>query len=432
MSAHHKGLCIILDGLGDKPHQKLNHKTPLQAAKTPHFDALLKRGQAAMVHPLQAGLPVGTHTGTAVLFGLSPQQVPYLSRGPIEAAGAGVKLAAGDIAIRCNFATVKRGKNHFKLLDRRAGRIDKGVKKLTQALQNIRLKHHITASIHPATQHRAIIHLQGKNLSADISDTDPGTSNVDKGLLTAKALNNQRAAQKTADALNQLTAKVYQRLKKHPVNQKRRKQNLPVANAVISRGAGQAFVLKSLLSRLNLKVAVISGERTVSGLAKLLGYDCIESPRFTALANTDLAAKVSATRTALHHHDVVYLHIKATDICSHDHNPVGKKKFIEKVDKALKPLLKQKNIVMAVVSDHSTDCNSGRHCGASVPAILTAPHGRKDDCHHFDERHCSHGGLGQLSGHGFLLHFLDEIGCLRQFTHEMAAYTLAINKSFFY
>ena len=417
---HYKALCLILDGLGDKPHALLNHKTPLEFARTPQLDALLKRGQGAMVSPLYTGIPVGTHTGTAILFGLPPHQVGDLNRGPIEASGVGVQLATGDVALRCNFATVKKQGKHFAIIDRRAGRIDSEVAQLTQVLQDIPLKNNIIASIHPATQHRAIVHLRGKGLSADISDTDTGTSQMKKGILPAIA--QHKKAKKTANAINQLTKIVYQRLHNHPINKKRIKQGLLPANAILSRGAGQAFDINSILNHLGLKVAVISGERTVSGLARLFNYTCIEHPRFTALTNTDLSKKVASAQTALQTHDMVYLHIKATDICSHDCDPVGKKDFIEKIDRHLKPLLSLKNTVCAVVSDHSTNSHTGRHCGSAVPAIITAPNSRQDGCQFYGESRCMQGGLGHMNGTGFLMNLLDEMGCLRQFTRDMGIF----------
>ena len=418
----YKGLCLILDGLGDNPHPELQQQTPLQAANTPHLDKLLQQGQAAMVSPLLSGVPVGTHTGTAVLFGIAPQQVSQISRGPIEAAGIGLSLTPGDVALRCNFATIKAHENQagFTIVNRRAGRIDAEVVELSQVLRDIKLKHGVIANVYPATQHRGIVHLRGKKLSADISDTDAGTANMAQGVLLAKALHKKnKAAKRTAKALNQLIIEVHQRLAQHPLNQKRIAKGLFPANAIITRGAGQAFAIDSVLNYLNLKTAVISGESTVSGLARLFNYTCIEDVRFTALSNTDLKAKVNASLQALEHHDLVYLHVKATDIYSHDCDPVGKKDFIERIDRELAPLWQQKNTVFAVVSDHSTNSHTGRHSGAPVPAILTAPHHRHDSCQHYNEIECQMAGLGHINSTAFLMNMLDTMGHLRQFTQEM-------------
>ena len=68
----HKGLMIILDGLGDHSCANLQGQTPLEAAATPNLDRLAHEGVTGLVDPLYAGIPVGTHTGTGVLLGLAP------------------------------------------------------------------------------------------------------------------------------------------------------------------------------------------------------------------------------------------------------------------------------------------------------------------------------------------------------------------------
>ena len=73
-------------------------------------------------------------------------------------------------------------------------------------------------------------------------------------------------------------------------------------------------------------------------LERLKEKEWLSDERFTALVDTDLDAKVSATCSALAEHDLVYLHIKGTDVCAHDREPVRKMQFIEKVDAALAPL----------------------------------------------------------------------------------------------
>ena len=44
-----KILYIVLDGLADLPLKKLNNKTPLEAAVTPHLDRLAQKGKTGIV-----------------------------------------------------------------------------------------------------------------------------------------------------------------------------------------------------------------------------------------------------------------------------------------------------------------------------------------------------------------------------------------------
>jgi len=169
-----------------------------------------------------------------------------------------------------------------------------------------------------------------------------------------------------------------------------------------------------LLNYYKVKTAVISAEATVLGLAKLFDFTVITKPEFTAFADTDLKLKVETALDALQNHDLVYLHIKGTDICSHDQQAKLKTQFIEKIDAALSGI-NIKNQIIAVTADHSTDSNSGYHCGDPVPSLVYSVSGRHDKCQEFSEFECMSGGWSRLSANSFLLSILDQMGHLHNF-----------------
>jgi 2,3-bisphosphoglycerate-independent phosphoglycerate mutase len=405
---------IILDGVGDRPCPELGGLTPLQAATTPHLDALAEKGNCGLMDPLGPGIVVGTHTGTALLMGLPRQQVALLARGPVEAAGIGVPLRSGDVAVRCNFATLQEGAEQLQVVDRRAGRISEGTEELTALLQDVEVGNGIRGSLYPATQHRAVLRLTGYNLSAAITDTDPGTKPLPTPVLESRSLEPQdEQAELTAHAVNSFVRIAYERLGQAELNNVREQQGLPRANGIITRGAGKLEPLDSIVNHYRLKVAVVAGESTVLGLAHIFGYTPVEKPSFTALPDTDLAAKVAAARDMVAQHDLVFLHIKGPDISAHDQKPEEKKALLERIDAELSPLFSG-DLVVAVTGDHSTDSNSGVHCGDSVPAVLFSPDGRTDSCRAFNEKGCIGGGIGRISANGFLVSVLDAMGVLHQ------------------
>ncbi len=412
----YKGLIIILDGLGDRSNSVFAGKTPLEAAHTPNLDRLLTEGTSGLVDPLIPGVPVGTHTGTGVLFGLAPREVYHLSRGPVEAVGIGMPSQPGDVFIRCNLATLDATPDGLMVVDRRAGRISERTDELTEALHNIPLDHGISSMLRPATQHRAVLRLSGSGLSAAVSDTDPGnvTEQGTRVLESQPLEPDDAASMRTADLLNKFIMEAYRRLKDHPVNRQRVAEGKLPATGILTRGAGMSLHVESIINHLAMRGAVITGERTVAGLGRLLNFTVFTDQRFTASPDTDLDAKVAATLDALATHDLVYLHIKGTDICSHDRNPHAKKAFLERLDSAISPLLKE-NFVIGVTADHSTDCNSGSHCGEPVPSILYAPRGRRDSNRKFGETECALGGLGRISANSFLLSVLDNMGYMHQY-----------------
>lgn len=425
-----KGLLLILDGLGDRGQALFNDATPLEAAATPSMDQLISAGQGGLMDPLFPGVPVGTHTGTGVLLGIPPADIVHLARGPIEAAGIGLDGPDGELLVRANLATLEQTGQGFRILDRRAGRISGAeTQELTAALGQLDLGNGICARLHPATQHRAVLCLQGAGLSSQISDTDPG--NLDSAsapLPPSRPRDGTAAAAVTADAINRVTRLIFQRLQDHPVNQRRRAQGLPPANGILCRSPGTRRSTRSLIRHQGLRGALVAGESTVIGLGRLLGLEVHSDPRFTSLPDTDLAAKVEMATAALAHNDLVFLHIKGPDICAHDRDPAGKRQLLERIDRAITPLL-QRELVIGITGDHSTDCNSGRHTGDPVPALLYIPRGRRDHCRGFSEAECAAGGLGRLSGTGFLCSLLDAMGVMHKFREEDLPFLSLLGKT---
>ncbi len=418
----YKGLMFILDGLGDRPSAILGGKTPLESAKTPNMDRLLSRGMGALVDPLVPGVPVDTHTGTALLTGISARDIHKLRRGPIEAAGAGVILDAGEIALRCNFATVEKIGDRYRIKDRRAGRLDEvDVTEFSRSLRGIDLGDGVVASVYPATQHRAVLHLAGPDLSADISDSDPMSGERLEVRPYRPHTATSLTAIHTARALNLFTEIACQLLKTHPLNSQRRGLGLPEANGVICRGAGEWFEVANILQYLHLKSALVTGDCTIAGLGRLLKHSVLTSPEFSALSNTDIGKKIYMGKQALKDHDIVFIHIKAPDICSHDFDPVGKRDFLELFDSFLVDIDKNE-LVLAVGADHSTNSSRGEHCGDPVPSLLYSPGGRRDGCSSFGESGCLQGGLGRISSNTFLLSILNSMGRLHNFRPEDSEY----------
>jgi len=426
MTPHRRGILVILDGLGDRPVEALARATPLEAARTPILDALVTAGLCGLVDPLTPGIPVDTATGTGLLLGASPRSITALARGPVEAAGVGLEIAPGDLALRCNFATLERTDGQLVIRDRRAGRIRTGTGALASALENIDLGDGIRATLRPATQHRAVLRLTGHGLSAEISDTDPGAAAGAPRVLRSKARHRDdpRAA-RTAAAVNRFVEVAHERLTDHEVNRERARRGRPPANGVITRGAGLATTSRSLLEQLGLRATVVAGESTVLGLAALLEMESITRPGFTGLSDTDVAGKVAAGLDALDRSDVVFIHVKAPDICAHDFDPEAKRDFLERLDGELAALV-DRDVVIGVTGDHSSDSTTGSHSGDPVPALLRGPGARVDETTSFGERAAMTGGLGRLSSSAFLMAFLDTMGAVPEWRSDAPAFDLEL------
>jgi len=128
-----KILLVICDGMGDRPSKHFKGKTALQATKHKNLDELAKNGSAGIMDTIAPGIRPGSDTAHLALLGHDPYKV-YTGRGPFEATGIGMDLREGDVAVRCNFGTVKNG----TIVDRRAGREAFGLDELGKAL-NIKI-----------------------------------------------------------------------------------------------------------------------------------------------------------------------------------------------------------------------------------------------------------------------------------------------------
>ena len=114
-----KILIIVMDGLGDRACEELRGLTPLQYVRTPNLDWFVNHGSAGLCDPIAPGIRAGSDTAHLAILGYDPYKV-YTGRGPFEAIGVGMDVQPGDVALRCNFATVD---DDLEIIDRRAGRI---------------------------------------------------------------------------------------------------------------------------------------------------------------------------------------------------------------------------------------------------------------------------------------------------------------------
>ena len=188
---------------------------------------------------------------------------------------------------------------------------------------------------------------------------------------------------------------------------------MPPANGILTRGAGAATELDSVVHAHGLSASVVSGCNTVRGLGRMLAYHVVQDARVTGSTATDLEAKVAATLRALHNSDIVFTHVKAPDICAHDREPIAKRDFLERLDAALAPLAGQPSVI-ALAADHTTDSNTGFHTADPVPALLHVPgRGDRHKAVKFGESACREGNLPRQVSYNFLLEFIRATGAGR-------------------
>ncbi len=411
MEKKRTAIMVILDGLGDRPVPELKGKTPLEAAKTPNFDRMAKEGQVGLMNVIGLGITPGSDAAHLSLFGYDPYD-SYPGRGPLEAQGAGLSTKPGDVAFRSNFATIDAD---FVVQDRRAGRDvspEEGAI-LQQVLDGLEIEDVTVHFIH-TVEHRGAVVLEGPGLSPEITDVDPHET----GVKVLECRPRIPEAEKTARIVNKFIELSNERLRDLDVNKARKERGLPAANVILLRGQGQHMDQPPITERYGIRCAVIAGGALYIGCAKYVGMDhvMVEGQTGTIDTNFDnIAAKtVECVESG---YDYIFVHIKATDNASHDHDVQQKILAIERSDKMVGHIVERvgEKIVIAVTGDHSTPVTVGEHTCDPVPIMIWRYNLRPDTAQTFSETAASVGALHTILGKDVLPLLLGYAGRIEKF-----------------
>jgi 2,3-bisphosphoglycerate-independent phosphoglycerate mutase len=409
-----KAILVICDGMGDRPVKEYGYKTPLEAANTPNLNKLAEEGLVGLMDPISPGVRPGSDVAHLAILGYNPYEC-YAGRGSLEAAGAGITLKPGDIAFRANFATVT---DDLTIIDRRAERIKIGTKELAEALNQIKIEsvNGVSVEFYPTVEHRGVLILRGEKLSRNITDTDPHAAGVK--LLKSKPLDESIEAERTAKALNEFTEKSFHTLKNHQVNLSRVKAGEKPANIILCRGAGSYFKLKTLQDKYGIKAAAIAGVALVKGVCRIVGMDIINVKGATGGLNTNFNGKADEAAKVIKQYDFVFLHIKATDVASHDGNFKAKVEAIENIDKMINRLIERLDLnetYITITADHCTPINFKDHSGDPTPILIYGPETFHSGIKKFCEKTVSQGNLCRIKGMDVMAILTNYMGASEKF-----------------
>ncbi len=408
MSQGKKILLLIMDGLGDRAVEELGFKTPLQVAKKPNMDWFARHGSSGRMDVIGPGIRPGSDTSHLAILGYDPYDV-YTGRGPFEAAGVGLIGKKGDVAFRCNFATVD---DHLNVIDRRAGRIkEPETTELVRGLSDIKIEG-AKVTVREATEHRAVLLLSGKGLSPRVSDVDPHSLARIKDCSPLVP-----EARKTAGIVNEFVRQSYRLLKDHPVNLRREKQGRPAANILLPRGAGVFPDIRSFQERYGLSSACIAGVSLIKGICRVCGMEVVDVPGATGGLDTDMEGKARAAIGLLDSRDLVLVNVKAADIASHDGDFKKKIEVIERIDEMISVLRSDlpRGVVVVLLADHCTPVEVGDHSGDPVPLAICSENIVRDGVSAFDEVSSARGGLGRIRGKELMPILMDLINRSEKF-----------------
>jgi 2,3-bisphosphoglycerate-independent phosphoglycerate mutase len=383
-------ILVVLDGLGGLPREA-GGATELETARTPHLDALARRSALGLHHPVRPGITPGSGPGHLALFGYDPERYT-IGRGVLSALGVGFDLVEGDVAIRLNFATLD---SDGLVTDRRAGRPNDAenrrlVEKLRGAISEM---DGVGVFFEPEKEHRAVLILRGRDLVADLGDTDPqetGVAALPVRARTPEAESTAALVQSVLDAAHEVLA------------------DEDVANGLLARGIDAYSKFPGFGDRYGLTALAIARYPMYRGVAKLVGMDTRPIP-------VSDEASVALLGRELDRYDYHFIHFKAMDSRGEDGDFDAKVAAIEAVDPLIGKLAALKPDVIVVTGDHSTPSLMRVHSWHPVPFLIAAEQVRGSQESVFGESACLRGELGIIQGKDLMTLALAHAGRLAKF-----------------
>lgn len=342
-------LCIP-DGCADEPVDELDGATPLEAASTPVLDELAARGQVGRAAVIPEGMPPGSDVGNMSLFGYDPAQF-HTGRAPIEAAALGLRLAADQVAYRCNLVTVD---DHGTMVDFAGGHPDTAFAAEVISALEIALGDD-DVSFHPGVQYRHIMVAPGSWVDADcVPPHDLSDKHVvlPTGAVAPELIRLQEASR---DVLADF--------------------NMP-ANQIWLWGQGFQPQMPAFDMTYGVRAGLVTAVDLVRGLGVLTGIEVHDLATATGWFDTDYEGKRDLALAALDAgKDLFIIHVEASDEAGHAGNVQEKVRALENWDsRILAGLVEGLDAMgpwrMLLSPDHPTPLRLKTHTTDPVPYLL--------------------------------------------------------------
>ena len=392
--------------MADEPLAKYGGKTPLQMAEKPVIDSLAKKGRTGLLKTVPEDMHPGSEIANMSVLGYDVHQV-FEGRGVLEAASIGVTLEENDLALRCNLLTLENEniKNHS------AGHISNAEAYELIEFLNKKLGNEIIR-FYPGVSYRHLLVIKGGKKYMDCTPPHDVPGKPFRPCLI-EAENEESVA--TAKLLNYLILRSQALLAEHPVNLRRKEAGKDVANSIWPWSPGYKPQMPTLKELFGIeKSAVISAVDLIQGIGVYAGMDVIKVEGATGLYDTNYEGKAQATIEALKDHDLVYLHVEASDEAGHEGNVELKTKTIGYLDSRIVKYLVEETekmdepVTIAVLPDHPTPCATKIHTREAVPFIIYKPGETPDAAQFYDEFEVAKGSYGTLKGDEFMKALLNK------------------------
>jgi len=355
---------LIIDGASGWPLAGHGGRTCLDLARTPNLDNIAREGIVGLVRNVPPGMEPSSACACMSVLGYDPQ-IHYRGRSAIEAHGMGVPINEGEVVFRCNLVAVRDG----RMWSYSCGHISTGEAQALIASLNEKLSND-EIHFYPGVSYRHICKIKGREDILLASCTPPHD-------IHDKAIDEFLPKGSGSDFLRGLMTRSELVLYDHPVNIERRARgDIPATMAWFFWGSGKIPDMPAFKEVYGLDAAMISGVDIMRGLARMIGMEVLDIPGVTGDLNNDYMAQAIGALEALLRHDMVVIHVEATDEAAHAGLAMDKIEAIQWVDKEIVARLRtwdRDALRVLILPDHSTPIEIQTHVADPVPFILWGP-----------------------------------------------------------
>lgn len=394
-----KYIVILGDGMAGEPLDALQGRTTLDAAATPHMDALAAKGEVGLTKMVPEDMKPGSDVANLGVLGYDPKKY-YSGRSPLEALSVGVAMEETDVVLRCNLVTLSEEEPYEKkrILDHSAGEIS--TEEADALMDAVRSAFNSDVfSFHTGTSYRHITLWKGGRV-LDFAQPHDHLGQVITPYLPQEPV------------FLQMMKKSFEILNNHPVNQKRAAAGKNKANSLWFWGAGTKPSLRNFKEKTGKSGAMISAVDLLKGIAVGAGMTVVEVPGASGSLHTNYEGKAAAAVAALQNHDFVYIHVEAPDEMGHQGSIENKIQAIENLDRRVVAKVVQalqgKDYRLLILPDHPTPIAIRTHTGKSVPYILYDSRFDKNTGIRYTEKEAATTGISIDAGYTLMDYFLSE------------------------
>jgi 2,3-bisphosphoglycerate-independent phosphoglycerate mutase len=350
------------------------------------MDAVARAGVVGRSTNVPAHLPAGSDVANLSLLGYNPNDY-FTGRAPLEAAAQGIRLGPDDWAVRCNLVTVQ----DQTMRDFTAGHVStEEARALLDTLQQELAQDRFPADVWqfvPGVSYRNLLLFRGTGRPVPFS---PETRCTPPHDLTDKSVTDDFPRGQGSDLLNELMERSVQVFAEHPVNLRRISQGKLPATNVWLWGLGRTPALAAFRDQYGVNGQMITAVDLLRGIARLIGWECIEVPGATGYTDTDYGAKGRYAVAALEKTDLICVHVEAPDEASHEGDTAAKVTALEAIDREivgpLHEALKTYGDYRILVSpDHPTPLRTKTHSHGFVPFAIAGTGISPDAANTYDE-----------------------------------------------